>query len=140
MLLFDVSLLTDFLGKFLCGGTIRLLQGYVPKPNGRLAVSCHIIDVSGMFYDIALQILVIHKLVLEPILNSPGTVSLEFPATETIPVAPSKYPSTFNFATGKMDSLEVPGRHDVCFALRAPVVVEAVTAITLADLILISRH
>ena len=43
---------------------------------------------------------------------------------------------TFNFATGQMDSLEVPGRHDVCFALRAPVVVEAMTAIVLADLAL----
>lgn len=51
-----------------------------------------------------------------------------------------KAQETFNFATGKMDSLEVPGRHDVCFALRAPVVVEAVTAITIADLILISRQ
>lgn len=51
-----------------------------------------------------------------------------------------KAQETFNFATGKMDSLEVPGRHDVCFALRAPVVVEAVTAITLADIILISRQ
>ena len=51
-----------------------------------------------------------------------------------------KAQETFNFATGKMDSLEVPGRHDVCFALRAPVVVEAVTAITLADLVLISRQ
>jgi chorismate synthase len=35
-----------------------------------------------------------------------------------------------------MDTLEVPGRHDVCFALRAPVVVEAMTAIVLADLAL----
>ncbi len=43
---------------------------------------------------------------------------------------------TFNFATGQMDTLEVPGRHDVCFALRAPVVVEAMTAIVLADLAL----
>ena len=51
-----------------------------------------------------------------------------------------KAQETFNFATGKMDSLEVPGRHDVCFALRAPVVVEAVTAITLVDLIMISRQ
>lgn len=51
-----------------------------------------------------------------------------------------KAQETFNFATGKMDSLEVPGRHDVCFALRAPVVVEAVTAITIADLIMISRQ
>lgn len=43
---------------------------------------------------------------------------------------------TFNFQTGEMDTLEIPGRHDACFALRAPVVVEAMTAIVLADLIL----
>ena len=46
---------------------------------------------------------------------------------------------TFNFATGQMDTLEVPGRHDVCFALRTPVVVEAMTAIVLADLVMISN-
>ena len=44
---------------------------------------------------------------------------------------------TFNFQTGEMDTLEVPGRHDACFALRAPVVVEAMTAIALADLVLL---
>ena len=41
---------------------------------------------------------------------------------------------TYNFTKQEMDSLEVPGRHDVCVALRAPVVVEAMTAIVLADL------
>ncbi len=41
---------------------------------------------------------------------------------------------TFNFATGKMTTLRIPGRHDTCFALRTPVIVEAVTAIVLADL------
>lgn len=44
---------------------------------------------------------------------------------------------TYNFEKGCMDVLEVKGRHDVCFALRAPVVVEAVTAIALADLVLL---
>jgi chorismate synthase len=48
-----------------------------------------------------------------------------------------KAQQTFNFATGEMDTLRVPGRHDVCFALRAPVVVEAMTAIVLADLVLV---
>lgn len=48
-----------------------------------------------------------------------------------------KAQQTFNFQTGEMDTLEVPGRHDVCFALRAPVVVEAMTAIVLADLVLL---
>lgn len=41
---------------------------------------------------------------------------------------------TFNFATGEMDTLAIPGRHDVCIALRTPVIVEAMTAIVLADL------
>lgn len=40
---------------------------------------------------------------------------------------------TFNFSTKEMDILEIKGRHDVCFALRVPVVIEAVTAISLAD-------
>lgn len=48
-----------------------------------------------------------------------------------------KAQTTFNFEKGEMDVLEVPGRHDVCFALRAPVVVEAMTAIVLADLALV---
>ena len=48
-----------------------------------------------------------------------------------------KAQQTFNFATGQMDELVVPGRHDACFALRAPVVVEAMTAIALADLVAI---
>ncbi len=48
-----------------------------------------------------------------------------------------KAQQTFNFQTGEMDTLEVPGRHDVCFALRAPVVLEAMTALALADLVLL---
>ncbi|MCX6335262.1 MAG: chorismate synthase [Bacteroidia bacterium] len=46
---------------------------------------------------------------------------------------------TFNFTTGKMDTLKVAGRHDTCIALRMPVIIEAVTAIAMADLILIDR-
>lgn len=41
---------------------------------------------------------------------------------------------TANLAKGEMTDLSVPGRHDACFALRAPVVVEAMAAIVLADL------
>lgn len=44
---------------------------------------------------------------------------------------------TFNFESGIMDILSIKGRHDVCFALRTPVIVEAMTAIVLADLMLI---
>jgi len=44
---------------------------------------------------------------------------------------------TFNFSTGMVEELVVKGRHDTCFALRVPVVVEAATAIVLADLLLL---
>jgi chorismate synthase len=47
--------------------------------------------------------------------------------------------TTLNFATGKMEKLIVKGRHDTCIALRIPVIVEAVTAIAIADLKLIDR-
>lgn len=50
-----------------------------------------------------------------------------------------KEQETWNFETGKMEKLVVPGRHDACFALRAPVVVEAMTAIALADLALVKN-
>ncbi len=47
--------------------------------------------------------------------------------------------NTFNFTEGKIDNLKVTGRHDSCIALRMPVIVEAVTAIAMADLIMIDR-
>jgi len=47
--------------------------------------------------------------------------------------------TTFNFAKGEMTTLQVKGRHDTCIALRMPVIVEAATAIAMADLILIDR-
>ncbi|MBA7653979.1 Chorismate synthase [subsurface metagenome] len=45
----------------------------------------------------------------------------------------SKKQCTMNIKTGKLDNLEVQGRHDACIALRVPVVLEAATAIVLAD-------
>ena len=44
---------------------------------------------------------------------------------------------TINITTGNMCTLKAEGRHDVCIALRVPPVLEAVTAIALADLMLI---
>ena len=41
---------------------------------------------------------------------------------------------TYNQATDRVDALSIAGRHDVCIALRAAVVVEAALAIALADL------
>ena len=63
--------------------------------------------------------------------GAPLTFRVAFKPTSSI----RKAQQTFNFLTGEVDTLEVPGRHDVCFALRAPVVVEAMTAIVLADLV-----
>ena len=46
---------------------------------------------------------------------------------------------TFNFEKGKKETLLIKGRHDVCIALRVPVILEAVAAIVLADLVLIQK-
>lgn len=43
---------------------------------------------------------------------------------------------SLNVETGEQEKFSVKGRHDLCIALRVPVVVEAVTAIVLADLML----
>ena len=43
--------------------------------------------------------------------------------------------NTLNIATGNIESLSVKGRHDLCIALRVPVVLEAVTACVLTDLL-----
>jgi chorismate synthase len=42
-----------------------------------------------------------------------------------------------NIKTGKMVDLEIEGRHDTCIALRVPVIVEAASAIVLADLMML---
>lgn len=47
----------------------------------------------------------------------------------------SKPQNTFNFTEEKMTRLVCGGRHDCCFALRTPPVVEAVTAMVIADLL-----
>jgi len=51
----------------------------------------------------------------------------------------SKTQQSFNFESGKVDELNVEGRHDTCIALRVPVVLEAITAIALADFNLIKK-
>lgn len=51
-----------------------------------------------------------------------------------------KEQQTYNWATDTLDTLSVKGRHDLCIALRVPVVLEAVTACVLADLLLIEQQ
>jgi len=46
---------------------------------------------------------------------------------------------SLNWETGAQEAFSVKGRHDLCVALRAPVIVEAMTAIVLADLYLTDR-
>lgn len=47
---------------------------------------------------------------------------------------------TINLHSGEQTNLVVEGRHDACFALRLPVVIEAATAIVLADLMLLEQR
>ena len=46
---------------------------------------------------------------------------------------------TIDLRTGEQTELLVTGRHDACIALRVPVIVEAATAIVLADLMLLEQ-
>jgi chorismate synthase len=50
-----------------------------------------------------------------------------------------KEQETFNFDTGKVESLKIGGRHDVCIARRVGIVLENALAIVLADLYLIQK-
>lgn len=50
-----------------------------------------------------------------------------------------KEQQTWNNETKSVEAFTAKGRHDLCIALRAPVVVEAVTAIALADLTMIDN-
>ena len=43
---------------------------------------------------------------------------------------------TYNFKENAVTTLQIEGRHDVCIAIRIPVVIECATAIALADLML----
>jgi chorismate synthase len=47
---------------------------------------------------------------------------------------------TLNWENGAVEPFSVKGRHDLCIALRVPVVLEAVTAIVLADFLLLEHH
>ena len=50
-----------------------------------------------------------------------------------------KEQNTLNWETNEQENFSVKGRHDLCIALRVPVVLEAVTAIVLADLMMIDQ-
>ena len=50
-----------------------------------------------------------------------------------------KEQNSLNWNTEKTEDFSIKGRHDLCVALRAPVIVEAVTAIVLADFMLLEQ-
>jgi chorismate synthase len=47
--------------------------------------------------------------------------------------------NSLNWDTGKVEDFSVKGRHDLCVALRAPVILEAATAVALVDLFLLEQ-
>ena len=51
-----------------------------------------------------------------------------------------KEQQTLNWETDKVERFSVKGRHDLCIALRVPAILEAVTAIILADLIMLEQR
>jgi chorismate synthase len=46
---------------------------------------------------------------------------------------------TWNWESEQIETFSVKGRHDLCIALRVPPVLEAVTAVVLADLFLLEQ-
>ena len=51
-----------------------------------------------------------------------------------------KEQTTINLQSGEQTSLVVHGRHDACFALRLPVVIEAAAAIAMTDLMMLEQR
>lgn len=51
----------------------------------------------------------------------------------------SRKQHTMNMQTGRMEDLQIKGRHDKCIALRVPPVLEAAAAIVLADFMLLEQ-
>ena len=51
-----------------------------------------------------------------------------------------KEQQTLNWDSGKVETASVKGRHDLCIALRVPAILEAVTAIVLADLMMLEQR
>ncbi|MBL7708666.1 MAG: chorismate synthase [Chitinophagaceae bacterium] len=51
-----------------------------------------------------------------------------------------KEQNSLNWETGQAENFSVKGRHDLCVALRAPVILEAAAAVTLIDFLLLEQQ
>jgi chorismate synthase len=51
-----------------------------------------------------------------------------------------KEQQSFNWESGSVETFSVKGRHDLCIALRVPVVAEAITALVLVDLLMCEQR
>lgn len=51
-----------------------------------------------------------------------------------------KEQNSLNWETGQAENFSVKGRHDLCVALRAPVILEAAAAVTLLDFLLLEQQ
>ena len=63
---------------------------------------------------------------------------LKFDVCFSPPASISAEQESYNFKTQKIEKFTIQGRHDICYITRTPVIVEAMTAIALADLYLIA--
>ncbi len=61
--------------------------------------------------------------------GNPVIFRVAFKPTSSI----SKLQRSFNFKSGRVEEFSIKGRHDCCIALRAPVIVEAISAIAIVN-------
>ncbi len=92
----------------------------------------------------------------DPILNKSGTTltnnsgginggitnsnDILFTVAARPPAGISKEQQTIDLVSGTKKEISIKGRHDICFALRLPVILESVSAIVLADLMMLENR
>lgn len=67
--------------------------------------------------------------------GNPLSFDLAFKPTASTP----KEQHSYNFETERIEAFSIKGRHDLCVALRAPAIIEAMAHITICDLLLLKK-